>query len=336
MDTRHLVDPELLATLDSLVPVRLTREAMPGLRASRFELLQQQRAAWPSFPDIAATETTVPGRDGAPPVRVLQYLPKSTSGEGPLPALVWIHGGGYVMGTADGDDLLVKRIVSAVGCAAFSVDYRLAPEFPFPASIEDCYAVLEWVHASAAQLGVDPDRTAIGGSSAGGGLAASLGLLARDRGKVPVAFQLLNVPMLDDRTTVTSEPHPYAGEFVWTPASNLFGWTSLLGGEPGVADVSPYAAAARAESLVGLPSTFIATGALDLFLEEDMEYARRLARSGVPVELHVYPGAFHGFSQAVEAAVTKAAFRDSTAALGRALRPAAQPAPALRRLALSR
>jgi hypothetical protein len=164
---------------------------------------------------------------------------------------------------------------------------------------------------------VDPTRIAIGGASAGGGLAAALGLLARDRGEVPLAFQLLIYPMLDDRTVTAAEPHPFTGEFVWTPQANYFGWRALLGQEPGSPDVSPYAAAARAESLEGLPPTFISVGTLDLFLEEDLEYARRLIRAGVPTELHVYPGAFHGFDMAESAKVTQTSVRDRLDALVR-------------------
>jgi triacylglycerol lipase len=143
-------------------------------------------------------------------------------------------------------------------------------------------------------------------------------LLARDRAEVPLAFQLLRVPMLDDRTAVTTDPHPYTGEFTWTAENNYFGWTSLLGEPPGGPDVSPYASPARAESLAGLPPAFISTGALDLFVEEDMEYARRLIRAGVPTELHVYPGAYHGFTRAASARVTLAARRDYVQALKRA------------------
>jgi acetyl esterase/lipase len=199
------------------------------------------------------------------------------------------------------------------------VDYRLAPETPHPGPVEDCYAALRWLYSHTGELGVDPTRIAIGGASAGGGLAAGLTLLTRDRGEVPLAFQFLIFPMLDDRTVTATEPHPYTGEFIWTPEANRFGWTSLLGKEPGGPDVSPYAAAARAESLEGLPPTFINVGALDLFLEEDMEYARRLMRAGVPTELHVYPGAFHGFHMTANAKVSLAAVRDQLDALKRAL-----------------
>ena len=176
-------------------------------------------------------------------------------------------------------------------------------------------------------MGIDPERIAIGGGSAGGGLAAALGLLARDRGRLRVAFQVLLVPMLDDRTVVSADPHPYTGEFIWTPLNNQVGWTALLGGAPGGDGVSPYAAPARAESLVGLPPTYISTGSLDLFLEENLEYARRLIRAGAPTELHVYPGAYHGFSRAASARVSKAYKRDMFQALQRAFEPAPTQLP---------
>jgi len=239
--------------------------------------------------------------------------------EGPRSTLLWMHGGGYIMGSPEQEDLMVKHMVSAIGCVAVSVDYRLAPETRHPGPVEDCYAALKWLHTHASELGVDPTRIAIAGSSAGGGLAAALGLLARDRGEIPLAFQLLIAPMLDDRTCTLAEPHPYTGEFIWTRENNRFGWTSLLGQEPGLADVSPYAAAARAEHLEGLPPTFINVGALDLFLEEDLEYARRLTRAGVPTEFHIYPGAYHGFRMVADAQVTQTAARDQLAALKRAL-----------------
>jgi acetyl esterase/lipase len=321
MTTRHLIDPELIALIDSFPAIQLTPESLPQVRAGFAEMFAQQATALPAFPDIEVSERHVPGPAGAPDVRVLVYLPKSSPR--PLPALLWIHGGGYVIGSADEDDITVKSIVSAIGCAAVSVDYRLSPETPHPGPVEDCYAALKWLHANASELGMDAGRIAIGGASAGGGLTAGLGLLTRDRAEVPLVFQLLIYPMLDDRTVTTADPHPYTGEFLWTHDANRFGWTALLGQAPGGADVSPYAAAARAESVAGLPPTFISVGALDLFLDEDMEYARRLLRAGVPTELHVYPGAYHGFNLAAEAQVTQAYDRDILGSLRRAF---AQPA----------
>lgn len=320
MDTRHLVDPELVAALDLSPELALTDETLAQVRAERAQLYEQTKASLPAFPDIEVTERHIPGPEGAPDVRVLVYLPKNLPR--PLPALLWIHGGGYVLGSADENDPEVKNFVTEVGCAAVSVDYRLAPETPHPGPVEDCYAALKWLYTHAAELGVDSNRIAIGGGSAGGGLAAALGLLTRDRGEVPLVFELLIYPMLDDRTAATDDPHPYTGEFGWTHETNHFGWKSLLGHEPGTGDVSPYAAAARAEHLAGLPPTYINVGALDLFLEENIEYARRLMREGVPTELHVYPGAYHGFPQTPEAQVTQAFYRDMRNALRRALHPA--------------
>jgi acetyl esterase/lipase len=276
MTTRYLVDPELVVMLDQFPTLELTDENLGQIRAMLAAMDLQQPPNAPVFPDIAVSEYFAPGPQGAPEVRLLVYQPATV--QGPLPALLWIHGGGYVIGTADSEDLGVKGIVSALGCAAVSVDYRLAPETPHPGPVEDCYAALKWMYTHAEELGVDTKRIAIGGGSAGGGLAAALGLLTRDRGEVPLAFQLLIYPMLDDRTVTSADPHPYTGEFIWTAEANRFGWKSLLGQDPGGPDVSPYAAAARAEHMEGLPPTFISVGALDLFLEEDMEYARRLKR----------------------------------------------------------
>jgi acetyl esterase/lipase len=316
MDTRHLVDPELVAMLDTFPALDLTVEALPQTRAEFKEMLAQMSATLPEFPDISVSERYIPGPQGAPDVRVLVYLPKNVTT--PTPALLWIHGGGYVIGSADQADPDVKQMVSATGCAAVSVDYRLAPETPHPGPVEDCYAALKWLYTHASELDVDASRIAIGGDSAGGGLTASLALLTRDRGEVPLIFQLLIYPMLDDRTVTATDPHPYTGEFVWTAELNRFGWTALLGKEPGGPDVSPYAAAARAERLEGLPPAFIGVGTLDLFLEEDLEYARRLMRAGVPTELHVYPGAYHGFPMAVDSKVAQALTRDYLNALTRA------------------
>ena len=211
-----------------------------------------------------------------------------------------------------------RPLAEELGCVIVSVDYRLAPETPHPGPVEDCYAGLAWTFAHAGELGIDPARVGVAGESAGGGLAASLALLARDRGEHRLAFQHLTYPMLDDRTCIT-DVHPHTGAFIWTPHNNRFGWSALLGHDPGGQAVSPYAAAARAEDLSGLPPTFIATGALDLFLDEDIDYARRLIRAGVPTELHVYPGAFHGFDIHPTAAVAVAARADRVAALRRVL-----------------
>lgn len=316
MTTRHLVDPELAPMLDMFPGLNFTRETLPQTRTLFNETNAQTLAALPEFPDITVSERHIAGPQGAPDVRVLVYLPKNVST--PIPALLWIHGGGYIIGNADLSDPQVKSIVSATGCAAVSVDYRLAPETPHPGPVEDCYAALKWLYTNASELGVDTARIAIGGDSAGGGLTAGLALLTRDRGEVPLVLQVLIYPMLDDRTVTAADPHPHVGEYIWTAESNRFGWTALLGQEPGSPGVSPYAAAARAENLAGLPPAFIAVGTLDLFLEENLEYARRLIRAQVPTELHVYPGAVHGFPMVADARVSQSFVRDYMNALTRA------------------
>ncbi len=318
MASEQLVDVELKPLLDFFPPIEFSREGLPALRQMFADML----AAAPVAPDSSVTMSlvSIAGPAKAPPLRILCYRPATSAAA--LPAVLHIHGGGYVIGTPDMMDLSNRRLAADVNCAVFSVDYRLAPETPHPGPVEDCYAALKWLYDNAPSLNIDRARIAVKGESAGGGLAAALALLARDRGEVPLVHQHLIYPMLDDRTILTSSenPHPFVGEYVWTPVQNRFGWASLLAAEPGSAGVSPYAAPARADTLTGLPSTFISVGALDLFLEEDLEYARRLLRTGIPVELHVYPGAFHGFDFAPQTArVALAAARDSEAALRKAL-----------------
>jgi len=311
MTSKHLVDPELLPALEQVPQFDLSEETLPPIRAQIVEMFAHLGSAFPPAPEIARSERFVPGPSGAPEVRVLVYAPRD--GRTGRPGYLYIHGGGYVLGTADMSEMSCRALALELGCVVVSVDYRLAPETTFPGNVEDCYAALKWLHSHAAELGVDPARIAIGGESAGGGLAAGLGLLTRDRGEIALIHQHLVYPMIDDRPSAGT--NPLAGEFGWTRASNHFGWKCLLGREPGGADVSPYAAAARAETLAGLPPTFIGVGALDLFCDSNLDYARRLIHAGVPVELHVYPGAFHGSDMAIEARVTKQHARDRLEAL---------------------
>jgi triacylglycerol lipase len=259
----------------------------------------------------------IAGPDGAPEVPIRIYRPLHSVG--PTGCILHIHGGGFVLGAAEPLEPMHRALAADLNCCIVSVNYRLAPETPFPGAVEDCYAALRWIFETADQLGVDRARIGVMGESAGGGLAAALALLARDRAQFPLAFQHLIYPMLDDRTCVREDVHPYAGEFLWTADKNLFGWSSLLGTAPGSDGISPYAAPARAVDLSRLPRTFISVGTLDLFLEEDIEYARRLMRDGVPVELHVYPGAFHAFDIAPDAPVAVAARAHSRNALRRML-----------------
>jgi acetyl esterase/lipase len=203
---------------------------------------------------------------------------------GSTPALLWIHGGGYVIGTAQQDDTQCHRFSTRLGITVASVDYRLAPEHPYPAPLEDCYSALTWL---AGLPSVDPRRVVIGGASAGGGLAAALALLARDRGEVTPAFQLLVYPMLDDRSSMTAEHPNYR---LWNPRSNHFGWTAYLGD----AD-RQVAVPGRRTDLSGLPPAWIGVGTHDLFHDEDLAYAERLRDAGVPCDVDVVPGVFHGF-----------------------------------------
>ena len=311
MNSRHLVDQDLLPILDAVPPLEFSEELLPAIRAASLPI----QAQGSGLERVQLLKRLVPGPAGAPDVEIALYRPEVKSAV--LPCILHIHGGGYVIGTTASMEPIHRALAAAAECCIVTVEYRLAPETPFPGALEDCYAALSWLHASAGALRIDAGRIGVMGESAGGGLAAGLALLARDRGEFPLAFQHLIYPMLDDRTCVSPLPHPYAGEFIWTPTSNHFGWSSLLGCTPGSDNVSPYAAAARAEDLSGLPPAFISTGALDLFTEEDLEYARRLMRAGVPVELHVYPGAFHGFDMLSGCAVSRAAQRDSLAALRR-------------------
>ena len=311
--SRHLVDPELLPLLDSLPDIELSEAILPLVRAAPARFAVDPR----DVERTAMRQVKVPGPQGAPDVPVLVYRPKNAVGE--LPCILHIHGGGYVSGSAASMEAVHRALAADLNCCIVSVDYRLAPETRYPGAVEDCYAVLRWISANARDLGIDLRRLGVMGESAGGGLAAALTLLVRDRGEFSLAFQHLVYPMLDDRTCVAPEPHPFTGEFVWTRQRNHFGWRCLLGVEPGSEGVSPYAAPARATDLRNLPPLFLSTAALDLFLEENLEYARRLVRSAVPVELHVYPGAFHGFQWAPTAGVSMMAARDTRDALRRAM-----------------
>ncbi|MDT5349180.1 MAG: hypothetical protein QOH91_2467 [Mycobacterium sp.] len=230
----------------------------------------------------------------------------------PTPALVWIHGGGYVIGSAQQDDRICRGFSKRLGITVASVDYRLAPEHPYPAPLEDCYSVLTWLSGLPA---VDPGRVAIGGASAGGGLAAALAQLARDRGEVTPAFQLLVYPMLDDRSAGTTDKPDYR---LWNARANGFGWTAYLGNaDPQVA------VPARRDDLSGLPPAWIGVGSNDLFHDEDLAYAERLTSAGVPCEVEVVPGVFHGFDLMVpKAQVSRKFFTSQCDVLGAALAPA--------------
>jgi acetyl esterase/lipase len=220
------------------------------------------------------------------------YKPKAATT--PLPVLMWMHGGGLVIGNTKMDDIYVSKFITELGIAVVSVEYRLAPGNPYPAAIEDCYSALKWIHAHAKTLGIDPDRIAIGGESAGGGLTASLAQMAHDRGAVKPVFQLLIYPMLDDRSSLRAD-FPHLDLMTWTPKGNRFAWECYLKQAVGLDTVPPYAVPARREDLTGLPPAWIGVGTLDLFYDENIAYAENLKQCGVDCEVMAIEGAFHGF-----------------------------------------
>jgi acetyl esterase/lipase len=289
--------------------------ALPALREA---MATMARPPLPAMPDgITYSDEVVPASAGGPDVTVRVYRGAATSTTGP--GIVWIHGGGYMFGSGLMEDVRLGRWARDLGAAVVSVEYRLAPEHPYPAPLDDCYAVLAWTVANADKLGVDAARIAVAGASAGGGLAAGLALLARDRGEYALAYQMLIYPMIDDRNVT---PSSYLDTLVWTRAANLLGWRAYLGDTAGTDDVAAYAAPARAGDLDGLPPAFIGVGTLDVFRDENIEYAQRLLAAGVPTELHVYPGATHGFeAMCPGAAVAQRCQRDIDDALKRALAP---------------
>jgi acetyl esterase/lipase len=288
-------DPELSAVLAAM-PAGLRQPLrIEDIPAKREQLAQLLPAADDSLRRDGAVELEdrqIPGPAGAPDLSVLILRP--ARGQGPWPGIYHTHGGGMVMGSNRTGAEELALWADEVGLVAVSVEYRLAPENPHPAPVEDCYAGLAWTAEHCGELGIDPSHLAIAGASAGGGLAAGTALMARDRGGPALSHQMLMCPMLDDRC-LTPSSQELDGEGVWDRTSNLAGWTALLGEARGGPDVSPYAAPARAEDLAGLPATFIDVGSAETFRDEAIDYATRLSRAGVPAEFHLWPGGFHGF-----------------------------------------
>jgi len=234
----------------------------------------------------------IPGPDEQTHVRLRIYKLENTSALTPI--LLWMHGGGYVIGRPEQDDASCVQYVRDLGITVISVDYRCAPKHPFPAGLDDCYAALKWISSHAQELNIDPDHIAVGGNSAGGGLAAALAQLALDRKEVKIAFQLLIYPMLDDRTVLRTDIDD-SSNITWHQKDNQFGWESYLGQECGADDVPAYSVPARRADLSGLPPAWIGVGSLDIFHDEDVAYAQRLKEYSVECDLHIVPGAFHGF-----------------------------------------
>jgi acetyl esterase/lipase len=280
IDGQALLSPEYLAALDVMPNFQFSPELLATIRSQPFQIPFESTGL------VSSSDHTVPDSDLV--VRV--YRPVGNAD--PLPAVYAIHGGGYIIGTYEMMDATFERWVPKLGCVGLSVEYRLAPETPYPGPLEDCYAGLQWAIDNHEQLGIDPACVGIQGTSAGGGLAAALALLVRDRGEIDLAFQVLECPMIDDRFVTSSCQLDRLA--VWSRESNEFGWKSYLGDRYGTDDVPYTAAPARATDLSGLPPAIVCVGGADGFRDEDVDYALRLAQAGVPTELHVYPGAPHG------------------------------------------
>jgi acetyl esterase len=253
--------------------------------------------------DLDIDDRAIPGPAGDPDVIVRVYAPKERSAA-TVPAVLYIHGGGFYVGSVDTEHAGAARMAQELGIVVVSVEYRLAPEHPFPAGLEDCYAALVWLHEQADALGVDRARLAVNGGSAGGGLAAGLALLTRDRGGPAICFQYLGIPELDDRLATPSMQR-FLDTPMWSRPKAELSWQWYLGDAYGTDDVSPYAAPSRATDLAGLPPAYVSTMEFDPLRDEGILYALDMLAAGVSVELHSFPGTFHGSAMVTGAAVTQ-------------------------------
>lgn len=285
MSYEERVLPELMPMMENNIKFDLNKD-----------LDMMRKLPLPTMEKSPKVLTTVCSIDGPESKLLVKLYEPNNRKVAKLPAVFWIHGGGYVMGHPDGDDSLCESFVTGVNCVVVSIDYRLAPEHKYPAAIEDCYAGLKWTVNNAEKLKIDSSRIAIAGASAGGGLTAALALMVRDRGEIEVSFQAPLYPMLDDRN-ITFSSHEINEENLpkaWNREANEIAWKMYLGDK--TSEETPYyAAPARATDLAGLPPAYIFIGQLDPFRDETIEYVTRLAKAGVPVEFHLYPGCFHGF-----------------------------------------
>lgn len=287
-DITEKLEPMHAAVVAMLPPALLDLSDIPKTREGLAGLMAAMPS--PELPsDVVISERLAPGRAGDPDVPVRIYQPETAAPGGP--AMYWIHGGGMVLMAAEGDDVKCATWARELGIVIASVDYRLAPETPYPGPIHDCHAGLSWFASCADEFEVNTEQIVIGGASAGGGLAAGTALFARDHGGPALAGQFLVYPMLDDRNETVSSTS-VSDTRVWNHEANVLAWEAYLGGIEGDAPI--YAAPARCEDLSGLPPAFINVGQHDIFLDEDMAYARGLLAGGVPTELKVYPHAFHG------------------------------------------
>ena len=292
---RSRIDPESLAGLDAMLALTGPGGvgAIPNLEARRARLVEMRILAQDNSPPFSGDieDRTILAEQI--PIRIYRSRPSDGDRGGTqarVPGLLFIHGGGMILGDLDHDDEVARKLTVALNAVTVSVDYRLAPEYPFPAGLEDCYAAFRWMHDHADQLGFDADRLIIYGGSAGGALALATTLLARDRGFTDIRFVMAPYPMLDHRNTSASS-HEVLDIGVWDRALNIEAWEHYLGGDQG--EVSHYASLALAEDLTNLPPLFIDTGDIELFRDEIIEFVQRLSQAGAAVEFHLYPGAYH-------------------------------------------
>ena len=305
----YAFDPELQPWV-AMMPT-LDISDISGARAELRTLAAAAPAYEPARP-LDIEDRLIPGSSGAPDVPVRVYTPRQRTA--PLPGLLFIHGGGFVVGDIDSEDARAQEITASADVAVVSVDYRLAPEHPFPAGLDDCYAALVWMEKSSAEIGVDPQRLGVGGGSAGGGLAAATALMARDRGGPRLCMQYLGIPELDDRLE-THSMTVYTDTPVWNRPNAILSWKYYLAG----AEPTQYAAPARARELSGLPPAYVDVCEFDSLRDEGIGYAQRLVQAGVPVELHLYPGTFHGSALVADAAVSRRMSADSIDGIRRLL-----------------
>jgi acetyl esterase/lipase len=307
-------DPELAAAVAMMPVVEISD--IPSARARSAEMFAAAYGE-PDRSGVQVRDELVPGPDGAPDVRLRIFTPDRPV----APAAIYdVHGGGFVLGAIDLFDGKNLRLARELGVTVVTVEYRLAPEHPYPDPLEDCYAGLVWTAKNADSLGIDPDRIAIHGESAGGGLCAGLALLARDRGGPSIAFQYLGIPELDDRLD-TPSMRAFTDTPIWNRPNAVVSWDSYLGpGKRGTADVPIYAAPARATDLAGLPPAYVSVMEFDPLRDEGIAYALGLMQAGVSVELHAFPGTFHGSAMVEQAAVSRREADEALAVLRRGLR----------------
>jgi len=309
-----MIDPELAAVIDMLPSIDLSDPV--AAREAFEQILVAIKVDIPGVETLQIDDRLVPGWEGEPDVAVRVYRPRSDAM--PAPGIVMIHGGGFVIGSVEAEHAGAARMSIDTGAVVVSVEYRLAPEHPYPAGLHDCYAALAYLHAEAGALGVDAGRVALCGASAGGGLAAATALLARDLGGPPVCFQMLAIPELDDRLE-TPSMRAFVDSPLWNRPLAEQSWRAYLGDLSGSAEVPSYAAPSRAGDLSGLPPAYVSTAEHDPLRDEGITYALRMLQAGVSVELHQFPGTYHGSALVTTAAVSRRAQREATLVLRRAL-----------------